>query len=647
MTSSRPGSATPCGLIAAVLAIALGGPALATNGDDFDDDLTDPARWGADVASGAGTLGETGGRLEFAVAAPTADDHVARPWIAEDAPVDANWEVRIDLANTSLPLEADEVSSFGINVVSGLDGEDDFFAEMYVSRLTGGDARRGFFAEMRADGVALPFADSGGIDGREGAVRIAFDAGTQVLSAYYDADPSDGHTWTPFASFGTAGAGGSDGNADFGLGSGDHFRIEVFGYAASLVVASGQMSGDDFVTEGLVPRAAGLTLAITDDDHAWAGDPLIPYRVTVANPGAFEDDLVLHETVPAATTFSAADSTPGWVCTPGPEEGSACSFALGDLATGESREVVFAARVTEGTRLEFDVFNEAEVNPRRSETTGSGSCPAGFPAFCCFSELLEAFFGFSATAPVRPAAEPPLELALQYRVRDRLLRATPGGRRLTDLYYDHSPALVTAAMEHPSLVPLARDALLAWQPHLQALLDGTGETTPVEATAVERFTAFLDALAPLASPPLRAAMMKERALMEVEGWPGRSAAEVLDLAVERVSCEEAATFASVECRLDQLALLTERLVPAGKIATRLLKSARRTTRFVDAAASAVAQEKPRRLRAALRKLSKTLAGIERRLGSRAAVKVTPPEVAAMLAAEASGLRADVGALGDP
>jgi len=642
MTPSPRRSATSSKLLAAVLAITLGGPALAANGDDFEDGVTDPVRWGADVASGAGALIETGGRLAFTVASPTADDYVTRPWIAEDAPVDASWEVRIDLANTSLPLGSDEVSSFGINVVSGRDDEDDFFAEMYVSRLTGGEARRGFFAEMRADGVALPFADSGGIAGREGAVRIAFDAGTQVLSAYYDADPSDGRTWTPFASFGTAGAGGTHGNADFGLGSGDHFRIELFGYAASLVVESGQMTGDDFVTEGLVPRTGGLTLAITDDGHEWATNPLIPYRVTVANPGAFEDDLVLRETVPAATTFSAADSTPGWACIPGPEEGSACSFALGDLATGESREVVFATRVVEGTRLEFDVFNEAEVNPRGSDTTRSGRCPSGCQLCCCIAMFLDDLFGLDFAARVRPAGVSAIDLELQYRVRDRLLRASPGGRRLTDLYYDHSPALVAAAMEHPALAGLARDGLLAWQPILQGLLDGAGETTTVEATAVERFTAFLDALAPVASPSLRAAMVRERALMEVEAWPGLSAAEVLGRAVTRVSCEEAATLASVACRLDQLTTLTERLVPAGKVAKRLLKSARRSARFADAA---VAQEKPRRVVALLRKLSKTLGGIERRLASRVAAKVIPADVAAMLAAETSGLRADVATLG--
>lgn len=98
-----------------------------------------------------------------------------------------------------------------------------------------------------------------------------------------------------------------------------------------------------------------------DGGHSWGEDSLIPYRLRIANSGPTVPNLVVQETVPIATVFEPAASTPGWSCTPGPDEASACTFAIDSLGAGETRELVFAARVVEGTSPAWEVFNEASL----------------------------------------------------------------------------------------------------------------------------------------------------------------------------------------------------------------------------------------------------------------------------------------------
>lgn len=205
---------------------------------------------------------------------------------------------------------------------------------------------------------------------------------------------------------------------------------------------------------------------------------------------------------------------------------------------------------------------------------------------------------------------------------------------------------MTAALGDAALRALARDALLAWQPILRALLEGNGGSTPADADAVRSLVAFLDALAPAAEPALGAALVRERALHDVDAWVGLPATAVLAEVVEHASCDEAATLASARCRFAQVATLVERLVPPGKLARRLVGGAAKGVRHADAAADAERAGNDRRTRAALRKAAKAAARLERRLGSRAAQKAMPSAVAAMLAAEAAALRTDVTTLRD-
>ena len=127
------------------------------------------------------------------------------------------------------------------------------------------------------------------------------------------------------------------------------------GQVGSPSVATVTIIDDDLAAEGLV-------VSFLDHGHNWPPDPLIPYEITVRNFGPPVTDLVVTEVVPVQTVFVAAESTPGWSCEPGPDEGGQCEFHLGDLATGSSQTIVFAVEVVAGTPGSFEVFNSFSLS---------------------------------------------------------------------------------------------------------------------------------------------------------------------------------------------------------------------------------------------------------------------------------------------
>jgi hypothetical protein len=72
-----------------------------------------------------------------------------------------------------------------------------------------------------------------------GAVRIAYDASTGLLSAYYDEDAADcGYSWTLL--------GATNLDAGWGLSSTSVFTVMLFGNANSYAVTSTNVFGDNF-----------------------------------------------------------------------------------------------------------------------------------------------------------------------------------------------------------------------------------------------------------------------------------------------------------------------------------------------------------------------------------------------------------------
>lgn len=129
---------------------------------------------------------------------------------------------------------------------------------------------------------------------------------------------------------------------------------------------------------------------------------------------------------------------------------------------------------------------------------------------------------------------------LLYRLRDRVLAATPGGRRATRLYEVHSQEIKLLLLANPTLRAQAVTALDAWEDHVRALVDGRGETALVAAPQVAAINTFLATLRPLASLALRAAIDDEAAAIGLTSWADLDIDQAL-ARLDLLSCEPGAT----------------------------------------------------------------------------------------------------------
>ena len=224
--------------------------------DDFNDNLKDTNLWGSDVIipEGYGLLTETNGRLEFTKSSGTNSALVMRPWILNYGSYTQNWEAQID---ASVPQLGFPESTFGLGVTSGTNVNSNNRFSMQLFESSSETPPRFFLMRFGVEGgnfnrvaqLATPSTFAG--------LRIAFDASTKVLSAFYDEDgPNNGYAWTLLGSTNISTA--------WRMSSTDVFCVFVQGRAEADVVASADnLFGDNFCT-ALGPTPLTLEIAWTN-----------------------------------------------------------------------------------------------------------------------------------------------------------------------------------------------------------------------------------------------------------------------------------------------------------------------------------------------------------------------------------------------
>ena len=236
--------------------------AFADGSDNFTGTSKNTSTWGPDSTDGNGVLSQNG-ELRYSCPAGTIEDYEEWPYLRR-FPYNADWDIRIDAANTTSPVSPSQVNSMGMTLASPLDGDTNLYIEFYNSALGAPPARTGFNVDMVVGGTSIGGNDSGGPQGNSGALRLQWNATTKILTAYYDLDPSDGDQWISFGTFGLGPSGGGTlANSDWSLAATDQFFFSIYGYSSLMTVTAGSMSLDNFSETGSVAGSGGTRPAPT------------------------------------------------------------------------------------------------------------------------------------------------------------------------------------------------------------------------------------------------------------------------------------------------------------------------------------------------------------------------------------------------
>ncbi|HWN95936.1 MAG TPA: hypothetical protein VNT99_12945 [Methylomirabilota bacterium] len=233
--------------------------AASDDGDNFDDNSKN-AKWGRDSVVRRGVLTERNQRLEYTCSDPTFEDQSLRPWVLTGFPYNMDWEVRVDVFNGVVPQLDEQVTSLGFDILTTGNPNHGLFAELYSSALGGLPSRTGFYSELETDDEPVSVVDREGGNGvTNGAIRIAFNSSSKVITIFYDIDVSNSYQWVEQASFGLAGAGGADFTTDWGLNDTHQFAVFLYGYSSIIAVPTGKMHLDNFVAINGVTPSGGPT----------------------------------------------------------------------------------------------------------------------------------------------------------------------------------------------------------------------------------------------------------------------------------------------------------------------------------------------------------------------------------------------------
>lgn len=226
--------------------------------------------------------------------------------------------------------------------------------------------------------------------------------------------------------------------------------------------------------------------------------------------------------------------------------GNAIAIIAEDAGSSGNRRVIGFERpvwypgVDYAAKL-FVTYSESDPEPTPTPTSTPTSPPGPTPTptpepteppeecFCTLKFLSVEWNCYSSSIAklaklvsplVKAAIHDEIDIELYYRVRDEILNQTTEGERYTNLYYAHTVEVVQILDGDSALREEAAEVVVLWQPNLQALVDGQGDTVVITSELMERTLAFIDQLSANTSPELQQIIAVELALHPPEEMIG-------------------------------------------------------------------------------------------------------------------------------
>lgn len=121
------------------------------------------------------------------------------------------------------------------------------------------------------------------------------------------------------------------------------------------------------------------------------------------------------------------------------------------------------------------------------------------------------------------------DLLLYYEVRDAVMLPRQDGGQLSDIYNAHNLEIYDLMVADETLWDNGMTTLELWEPNLQAVVDGDGETAVITSEQIAAMDAFLTGISAVGSPDLRQAIDETRAsLPSLEDFVGMTMDEAAD-----------------------------------------------------------------------------------------------------------------------
>jgi hypothetical protein len=159
--------------------------------DNFNDNSLDTTRWGT-FQTGVGLLTETNQHLEYTTSgALTTKDNASAFWIRNSSSCSNNWEVQVDVNMPTLSVTNGELVYCGLRVYPDTNTQNRF--QLVLAQ---DDSMKGLVADVWTNGE-ISAQVRANTSSTNLAIRFAFDATANEVSAYVDEDAANGgYSWT-------------------------------------------------------------------------------------------------------------------------------------------------------------------------------------------------------------------------------------------------------------------------------------------------------------------------------------------------------------------------------------------------------------------------------------------------------------------
>lgn len=175
------------------------------------------------------------------------------------------------------------------------------------------------------------------------------------------------------------------------------------------------------------------------------------------------------------------------------------AFALGDVRGLGRLDMVLLS----GSN--WQLWGNIDPDP-----TCQSQCPLNNCTVSCITTCSGGGLAYRLTELSETPSGSGLNLQTFYDVRDQILTSQRGSH-YRDLYYTYDPEILLILISSSSLWNEGYSTLLVWQPNLQALVDGQGDSALITAEQVQAATDFLAHLSAEASPALQQTIADELA----------------------------------------------------------------------------------------------------------------------------------------